>query len=271
MSIFRITLALVLALAIVPARAGEAPTVDRKLGTTVPLDLTFTSETGQEVTLAEVITKPTVLSLIYYRCPAACTPLLRAIAKAVDGCDLEPGTDYQLLSISFDERERDKLEVVRTAKAALLGDMKKKIPPASWSFLTGKAAAIEAIKEAVGFRTVKDGDDFLHPLAIMFISPEGKLTRYLNPTRTATAIQVLPADLTLAIMDASDGRVGTFMQKLERLCYGYDPEESTYIFHINRLILAITAVFVLVFGAFLLLIRRKAPPPAPWSNEGDPA
>jgi protein SCO1/2 len=263
--------ALVSAVLALPAAADAPPAVDRKLGNTIPLDLTFTQDSGEAVTLRELFDRPVVLSLVYYRCPAACSPLLRSIARAVDLCDLQPGQDYRLVTISFDPREYDKLDLVRTAKTNLLGDMDRTVAPEDWAFLTGTPEAIDAICAAVGFTVVKRQEDYLHPVTLMFLSKEGKLTRYLNPTQSLDKFKILPADLKMAIMDASEGRVGTFMAKLERLCYGFDTDAETYVLKVNRLILGVTLSFVAVFGAFLLLFRRKARPAVAGANEEPPA
>ena len=78
---------------------------DKKLGNILPLDLQFRNSDGKYMTLKEIIKKPTVLALVYYRCPGICSPLLTSLGEVVDKADIEPGKDYQVLTISFDSRE----------------------------------------------------------------------------------------------------------------------------------------------------------------------
>ncbi len=48
---------------------------------------------------------PTILTLVYYHCPGICTPLLSGVAEALKGLKLQPGRDYMVLTISFDDSE----------------------------------------------------------------------------------------------------------------------------------------------------------------------
>ncbi len=51
------------------------PGIDEHLGDTIPMELTFKDASGKEVQLKQLITKPTVLSLVYFHCPTVCKPL----------------------------------------------------------------------------------------------------------------------------------------------------------------------------------------------------
>ncbi|MDD8043045.1 MAG: SCO family protein [Verrucomicrobiota bacterium] len=93
------------------AAATPAPAVGivEKLGDTIPLDLTFNNEAGEEVTLGALIDKPVILNLIYLRCPNICSPLLQEVAAMVAKVDLKPGQDYRVITVSFDPREGPKI------------------------------------------------------------------------------------------------------------------------------------------------------------------
>lgn len=228
--------------------ARPTPDVTEKLGQQVPLDLTFYNEQAQPVALKDLIDKPTVLTLVYYRCPNICSPLLRDLAKVVSQCELVPGTDYDLLTVSFDAREKS--DLAKLAGEKIRRSVKHAIPPHGWRFMTGDAPQINQLAEAVGFRFTADGDDFVHSVSVIFLAPDGTITRYLN------GLTFLPADLKMAVIDASQGRVRSFIHKIQRLCYSYDPQRNSYIFKVNRIILAVTITFVVVFGA-VVLIRGK--------------
>jgi protein SCO1/2 len=227
----------------------QGPRIIEKLGETVPLDLTFIDTEGKPVVLGDLIDRPTVLTLVYYRCPSICSPLLREVAKTVDMGDLEVGVDYQLLTISFDKREGPDLSTI--ARNTIYQLIEKEIPSDGWRFMTGDEANINGITEAVGFYYERDKEDFNHPTVVIFLSEEGKIVRYLN------GLSILPVDLKMAILDASEGRVSSVMQKIQRLCYSYDPEERTYILQINRLILYGTIFFVVLFAIYVVSRGRK--------------
>ncbi|MFC2171587.1 SCO family protein [Acidobacteriota bacterium] len=248
-------LCLFLCAASIPSSAqSEKADLIENPGAQIPLDLSFTGMDGKKVTLKEIIDRPTVLTLVYYRCPSICSPLLYEVAENVDECDLEPGKDYRLLTISFDYREG--ADLAKIAHGEMLNRMDKKIPPDSWQFYTGDKESIKKLTDSVGFHFTftKDKEDYIHPATVIFLSEEGKITRYLN------GLKFLPADMKMALIDASEGRISNVMSKLQRFCYTYDPEGRTYVIKINRIILLGTLFFVAVFGIFLVVrgkVKRK--------------
>lgn len=242
---------LMLVLTAVPARAQQSVPqvgIEDRLGELVPLDgLSFTDEDGRPILLKDLFDRPVLLTLVYYRCPGICTPLLQETARVVGLSDLEPGEDYRIVTISFDPEETASLAKIK--KLNMLAEIEnREVRPDAWRFLTGDAEAIRTLTDAVGFRYIRDqnGSDFVHVARMIFLSPEGKIVRYLNGTRCN------PADLKMAVLDASAGRARSFMQRIERLCYSYDPQGRAYVLKINRIILGVTLLFVVLFGAFLL-------------------
>jgi len=243
---------------VLPAQAEKAATpgyaddelvgVQEKLGEMVPLDLEFRNEKGEKVVLRDLVKRPTVLTLVYFRCPTICSPLLREVAHTVEESDIVPGVDYDLITVSFDVK--DTLELAARTKEALLGELDKKVPPDSWHFLLGDPENIAKLTDAVGFRFKQDKQDFAHAATVVFLSPDGKIVRYLG------GLSLLPADLKLAVLDAANGQPRTLIQRIQKLCYAYDPEGKTYVLKVNRIVLVVT---LLMLGAFLavLLVRRK--------------
>jgi protein SCO1/2 len=223
--------------------------LSEKLGSIIPLDLTFIDEQGKPVVLKDLINKPTVLTLVYYRCPGICSPLLHELASVVDKCDLTPGVDYNLITISFDVREGTDL-AQNTGNAIRESLKNKKVTPETWRFMTGDAENIRKITNAVGFEFKSDKEDFVHPTVVIFLGKDGKITRYLN------GLEFLPADMKMAVIDASQGRARNFMHKLQRFCFSYDSDRRSYELQINRVILLGTLAFVAIFGVFLVVRGR---------------
>ena len=223
--------------------------IDEKLGEKVPLDAPLLDESGQTVTLKQLVgDKPFVLTLVYYRCPGICSPLLGGVAEVVDRMDLEPGKDYHVITISFDPRETP--ELAREKKVNYLEAVDREIPEDAWRFLTGTQESIDRITESVGFKYQKSGDDFVHSGAIMAISPDGKIARYLF------GITYLPFDLKMALVEASQGRVGPTINKVLLYCFSYDPQGRTYALNILRVAGGLTTVVGLAFLAFLIITTR---------------
>jgi protein SCO1 len=221
--------------------------VDEKLGTTIPLDLSFLDEYGRPVSLRSLVTKPTIFTLVYYRCPGICSPLLSGVASVVDKMDLEPGKDYNIVTISFNPKE-DYI-MASEKKANYLNGMKKKIPTESWRFLTGDSASIAKITDAIGFRYQKQGEDFIHGAVITAVSPKGQIARYLYGT------DFLPLDLKLAITEASEGRTGPTINKLLKLCFSYDPDARKYVLDVTRI--AGGGILLILVGFVLMLTLKK--------------
>jgi len=236
------------------ARVG----IEEHLGRMLPLaDLTFTGEDGQKVVLKDLFDKPVVLTLVYLRCPGICTPLLNEVARVADLCDLMPGKDYRLISISFDPAETP--ELARRKKDNLLATMKHhKLAPNDWRFLVGDQQSIRRITDEVGFYYIRDknGVDFVHAAVVTFVSPEGKISRYLQ------GVQFNPPDWKMAILDATQGNARSFMQTMQQLCFAYDPAKGSYVVAINRIVLAVTVVVAAIFLVFLFRKGGKPTPPA---------
>ena len=74
---------------------------DEKQGQYADLNVKLVNEAGDTVLLKDVINKPTILDLAYYRCAGTCSSLMWGISKFIDGIDLQLGKDYQVLTISL--------------------------------------------------------------------------------------------------------------------------------------------------------------------------
>jgi protein SCO1/2 len=224
--------------------------IEEKIGQTIPLDLTFNDEKGQPVQLKSLITKPTILTLVYYECTGLCSPMMNGLSQAVDKMDLEPGKDFNIVTISFDPHEN--YVMAADKKKNYLDYMRKVIPPSSWRFLTGDSINISKITEATGFRYEKRTDkDYLHATALIVLSPQGKIARYLYGT------QFLPSDLKLAINEASEGKTGPSISKLVSLCFSYDPQGRRYVLNITRVAGSGVVFLLFVFLTYLAVKKKK--------------
>ncbi len=229
----------------IPSAVG----LDEKLGEKLPLNLMFSDEHGQPIRLASLVTRPTVIAPIYYRCPNVCHFLQGDLARVLPQLKLKPGEDFQVISISFDESETP--ELARRSRATYMAAMNDALPESSWRFLTGSLDQIQAFTEAIGFRYQRVGADFAHPVALVVVSPEGQIIRYLHGTH------VLPKDLTLALYESKSGKVGTTIRKVVQYCFSFDPEQKTYVFNLLRISATIILLTLGVFLAFLILTGKK--------------
>jgi protein SCO1/2 len=223
--------------------------IDQNLGQYVPLDLTFSDETGHPVTLGQLIHKPTILALVYYHCPNVCSLLLQNLADVLNKLPGEPGKEYTVLSISFDETEKPTLALQK--KKTYLKMIEKPFPEDAWRFLTGNKENIHKLTDAVGFHFKRAGEDFEHPVALIILAPDGKIVRYMY------GADPLPFDLKLALVEASQGRIGPAISKLARFCFSYDPKGKKLVFNMLKVTGTVTLFFALSFIVFLLFKGRR--------------
>lgn len=234
-----------------PDDAGAEVGMEEHLGVRIPLDLTFRDETGKPVALRDLITTPTIIAPVYYHCPNVCSFLQGALAKALPQVKLKAGKDFRVLSVSFDETETP--EVAHRSKAIFMEAMGGKFPEEDWHFLTGDSANIHRLLDAVGYHFERQGEDFIHPVAMFVVTTDGEIVRYLHGT------SVLPMDLTLALVEASEGRIGPTIRRVAQFCFSYDPAAKRYVFNIFRVSAAVVLLTAGCFLAFLILKGRKSP------------
>lgn len=217
------------------------------LGDTIPMHLTFFNENNDTITLGQIINKPTVLSFVYFDCPGLCSPLLSGVSDVISKMDMKLGTEYQAITISFNTK--DTPEKARTKKKNFVQNISQENRD-GWIYLTGEEENILAITEAVGFKYKPQGLDFAHPSAIIVLSPEGKITRYLY------GLNFLPFDLKMAVIEAQKGIARPTINKILEYCFAYDPASRGYSLQITRIMGALILGIALIL-LFTLLIKGR--------------
>jgi protein SCO1/2 len=218
--------------------------IDEKLGSQVALDTPLRDENGNDVTLRRYVDKPTILMFNYFRCPGICPVLINSLVDVVNRTDLEPGKDFRLVAVSFDPT--DTPELAREKKANYLNQMKRPFSPDSWHFLTGTAENTRAVADSAGFNYRQERDMYVHPGAVMVLTPKGILSRYLYGT------SFLPADVAMAVREAAGGQVLPSIARVLSFCYVSDPKGRDRVFSITRFAGAATLAIAAVFLVFIL-------------------
>jgi protein SCO1 len=225
--------------------------IDEKLGQFVPLDLSFNDEDGNPVTLKQLIHTPTVLTPVYLHCPNVCSLLLQNLADVLNRLPAEPDKEYKVISISFDETEKPELALQK--KKTYLRMIQKPFPGDAWRFLTGDKQNIHKLTDAIGFYFKRVGQDFEHPVALIILAPDGKIIRYM------VGADPLPFDLKMALVEASQGKIGPAISKVVRFCFSYDPKANKLVFNTLKVTGTVTLLFAISFIVFLLFKGRKQP------------
>lgn len=223
--------------------------VDEKLGQKIPLDVVFNDEAGKPVPLRALVTKPTLLLLVYYECPNICNPLMNGLAETLDRTDIAPGGDYQVITVSFDETETPALAARK--KENYLKSFSRPFPPAAWRFLTGDKKSIAAVTDAVGFRFQRTGRDFNHAGVITVLAADGKIIRYLH------GITFLPFDIKMSLIEASKGQTMPPLNRVLAFCYSYDPEGRKYAFNFLKLTGLVVGALIALFVAWLVITTKR--------------
>ncbi len=238
-----------------PAFAGvnkavlDAVYVDPTPGAKLPLNLDFRNEAGRSVSLTDALDNhAAVLIFADYTCRTLCGPILDFTTAALQQSRLRPGTDYRLIVIGIDPRDR--LEDARAMKASRL-DNGGPISHAA-VFLTGTNGTIARATSALGYHFSYDAehDQFAHPAAAFVLTREGKVTRVLS------GVGLSGQDLRLALVDAGQGQVGTLTDRFRLLCYGYDPTRGIYTARIGRLLEISGVITLLAMAGGVLLMHR---------------
>jgi protein SCO1/2 len=226
--------------------------IDHKLNGPLPLDTRFTDETGAEVRLGQYFTgKPVVLAFVYYECPMICTQVLNGLVGSLETLEWNAGEQFEVVVLSFDPGET--AAIAADAKRTYLRRYGRPETHDGWHFLTGRKADIRTLTDAAGFRYVYDEaiDQYAHPAAITIATPDARVARYLY------GIEFPPRDLRLALVEATDGQVGTMVDQALLFCYHYDPETGTYGFVIMNLVRLAGIVTLLVMGGAIFLSLRR--------------
>jgi protein SCO1/2 len=126
----------------------------------------------------------------------------------------------------------------------------------AWHFVVGENNSSGILADKVGFtyeKTISPAGvvDYVHPAALIMLSPEGKVTRYLN------GIEQLPFDVKMALMEAGQGKIGPTIAKNLLYCFAYDPKAKTYIFKWEKVAGAVMTLIMVLFFIYLVRTSRK--------------
>jgi protein SCO1/2 len=232
------------------------------LDNVIPEGLSFRDENNNPVILKNLIKKPTILALIYFDCPGICPQLLASVSNIVRKMDMQLGKDYQIITVSFNEQ--DTPEKALDKKNNFL-DRKSRHFSQYWNYLTGDSANIHALTNAVGFKFIRAGNDFIHPSCITILSPEGKITRYLYGTT------FLPFDVKMALIEAQKGISRPTINRILEYCFTYDPAGRRYSLAVTK-VSATIILFIAIIFFITLLVRssRKRSKSKESSNPSEP-
>lgn len=233
--------------------------IDQKLNELVPPDLTFRDENGRTVRLADYFGKrPVILTPVYYGCPMLCSLTLNGLVFAMKKLPFNAGQDFDVVTVSFDPHETPTLAAEK--KANYLKSLSRPGAETGWHFLTGDEASIRQLMAAIGFRYKWDEEtkQYAHAAGLMVLTPQGKLARYFY------GVEFPVRDLRLALVEASENKIGSRVDQVLLFCFHYDPATGKYSVAVNRIIQIggmMTVVALAVLMTVLFWRERQARQP----------
>jgi protein SCO1/2 len=228
----------------------------QRLNEKLPLDAVLTDESGQAVALGEYFTggvKPVILAFVYFDCPMLCTQVLNGISSSLRALSLEAGRDFDVVLVSFDPRDTPAKAAEK--KRTHLDYWKAENTAAGWHFLTGDAETVQRVASAAGFTYQWDEatKQFAHVSGVLVVTPDGVLSRYFY------GIEYSPRDLRMALVESSQGHIGSVVDELLLYCFHYDPLSGKYGVVIMNLIRAGGLLTIAFIVGVMLLARRRDP------------
>lgn len=245
-----------------PTYALEKPEVELQeagitfnRGGTVDTMLTFTDSEGRRVTLSELMLpeRPTILIPAYYECPRLCGLLLEGAFKGLNALDLKLGEDYSVVTVSFNAAEGPPLAAEKAAfyRSQLVAPERSR---QSWHFLVGEPDQINPLMRSIGFHFKPDQGEFAHAATLVVLTPDGKISQYL------TGVTFAGFDLRLALVEASQGKIGSALDHALLFCFRFDPTKGKYTWaawNVARLVALTSFLFLAVLIVRLFIRERR--------------
>jgi protein SCO1 len=225
---------------------------DPQLNKQIPLDTPFLDEYGQPATLQEYAgKKPLVVAFVYFSCPMLCNQVEQALVGTLKMISFNPGTDYDVVFISFDPNDKPD-EALKKKHEAMSRFARPSTEP-GWHFLTGTRESIDAVTKAADFRFTYDPKTrlFGHASGILLLTPDGRISRYFF------GVEYPPSNVRLGLVDASSGKIGTPVDHLLLFCYQYDPTTAHYSATILGVIRMGAVATLLCMAIGFVIFRRR--------------
>jgi protein SCO1/2 len=229
--------------------------VNERLGQPLPKSLGFVDQDGRKVTLGRYFDGqiPVLLTFNYSDCPMLCSLMLNGLLKALKEVDLTAGKDFRIVTVSIDPREKPE-RALRT-KGRYLSQYGRPEATNGWHFLTGSAENVRAFADSIGFGYSynEKRDEYAHPSAFVLASPDGELVRYLY------GIEYDPKTVRMALVESSEGKIGTTLDRVFLYCFHYDSSEGRYAPVARNIMRLGGGASVVLLAGFLTVLFRAGP------------
>ena len=227
--------------------------VDEHLGAAVPLDLAFRDHTGARVHLSTFVDhrRPVVINLMYHRCTMLCSLVLDGLADALTKVEWSVGKEFDVVTVSIDPH--DTPDVAARKRRQILERYGRADADHGWHFVIGDEPEITRLADALGFRYRWDAEQkqYAHPAAIFLLTPDGNVARYLY------GMEFSPRDLRFGLLEASQGRGVSTVERVLLYCFHYDATGRRYTIVVDRVMHVGGVVLLGLVGGMLTVLWRR--------------
>lgn len=215
----------------------ESLDVIEHLDTQLPVELGFQDSDGKQVKLGDYFKKdrPVILSMNYSNCPMLCSLQLTALVRGLRDLEWSADQEFDFVSVSIDPKET--YQRANLTKQKYFKEYQRAGTADGWHFLCGDQPEITKLANAIGlqYRYVEERKEYAHPAVLVVCTPDGRISRYLY------GVQFPETTLKLALVEASEGKIGSTIDRFLLFCFHYDETSGRY---------APTALNIMKIGGF---------------------
>lgn len=229
--------------------------VEEHLGQQLDMSLPFYDDAGVPVTLGKYFNsgKPILMAMVYYSCPSLCNFHMNGLTDLFKELKWTVGQDYDVVFVSMHAKER--ADLAGPKKTTHVEEYGRPQSINGWHLLTGEEPSIQALSKQLGFKFkwIPEQEQFSHVAAAYVVTPGGQISRYLY------GIKPEVQTLKLALLEASKGKIGTFMEQVLLYCFHFDPKKNKYTLYAWN-IMQLGAILTLLILSIILIpvwVREK--------------
>jgi protein SCO1/2 len=179
-----------------------------------------------------------------------CSLMLNGLVTGLKQVEWGINRDYRVVTVSLQPNEP--VEIAERTRNRYLTQYGRPEARGGWRFLAGSAENVKGFADAIGFSYYYDVErkEYAHPPAIVLASPDGMIARYLY------GLEYDPKTLRLGLVEASEGRIGTTLDRLILYCFHYDSSVGRYAPVARRVMQVGGALSVVLLAVFLVILSR---------------
>ncbi len=231
----------------------EGVGITERLGESLDLSLEFVDDRGESILLGDLFDgkKPVLFTIIYYSCPSLCNFHLNGVTEAMKQMDWSVGEQFRIVALTMNHHED--WELAAAKKASYVEAYGRPESAGDWHFLTGTEENILAAADQVGFgfRWNEAQQQFAHAAAAIILTPAAEISRYLY------GIGFSPNTLRMSLLEASNGKIGSFIDQVILFCFQFDPSKNEYTLYAYNIMRAGGVLVVFALAIFLIPAWRR--------------